>query len=69
MSYNTDLLAKKEQQMNPRGVTEMLARLPIEVIKQRLHVYEMLCNKTEEDILVEDMLNKEIERRFSQLIV
>ena len=55
--------------MNPRGVTEMLARLPIEMIKDRLHVYEMLRNKTEEDILVEDMLNKEIERRFSQLIV
>lgn len=49
--------------MNPRGVTEMLARLPIEVIKARLHIYEELTVKTEEDVLVQDMLNKELDRR------
>jgi hypothetical protein len=49
--------------MNPRGVTEMLARLPIEKIKESLHIYQELRVKSKEDIMVQDMLNKELERR------
>jgi hypothetical protein len=54
--------------MNPRGVTEMLARMPIEKIKERLHIYEELSGKTAEDLMVQDMLNKELERRESHLV-
>jgi hypothetical protein len=54
--------------MNPQGVTEMLARLPIEKIKERLHIYQELRIKSQEDILVQDMLNKELERREAQFV-
>lgn len=54
--------------MNPNGVTQMLARLPLEVIKERLHIYEQLSNKTSEDVLVQDMLSKELDRREAQLV-
>jgi hypothetical protein len=54
--------------MNPSGVTQMLARLPIEVIKEKLHIYQELNAKTEQDILVQDMLNKELERREAQFV-
>jgi hypothetical protein len=62
------MVIKKEHQMNPSGVTQMLARLPIETIKEKLHIYEQLCNKNTEDIMVQDMLNKEVERRIAQLV-
>jgi hypothetical protein len=54
--------------MNPHGVTQMLARLPLEKIKERLHIYQELPSKTEEDLLVEDMLNKELDRRERQFV-
>lgn len=54
--------------MNPHGVTEMLARLPIEKIKERLHDYQTLRIKTEDDLMVQDMLSKELDRRDTHFV-
>jgi hypothetical protein len=54
--------------MNPVGVTQMLAFLPIESIVERLHLYQELPVKTREDLMIQDMLKKELNRREAHTV-